>query len=1411
MMFMVGNLYAGHAIIAQQEQQQQQNPNQCKWEILNNFTGSTSENALKFKFHCIMFAPFVGPNSILQAIQQAKNNTNGNSFRERDFDKIHELTLECNTNRYYYNNNNNKNNGSFISSNTADLFHFYHNNNDDETDNRNGPEGIIENIGKHGITQLTEITIIGCQLKRLPDMMFQGYFRETLSKLTIQTGNLNDFKESPSNLELYSGAFKGLDRLRTLNLAYNHVWSVPSYVFCMLPVLKHLNLSHNSLTELTQLEFGQANNCTHTKLELLDVSYNKIVYIASHDLSVLKYLKILLLADNNIQEIYENGLSGLVELTTLDLMNNRLVALPVALFKNCCRNLVTLNLRNNSLSVLTPSIFDMLQKLEILDLGYNYFTSTWVNGFIFARLNKLTYMSLANNSLQRIDEFLFYDLKEMQTLELQNNEINVIHEKAFHNSRKLKYLNVAFNRMRTLNAIGFPEGSSLMQVSFASNSITNIDQNFFKPLKKLEDLNLSGNQLTEIPSGLGHLTQLKSLDLGKNNIHFIDGKKFLGLENLLGLRLVDNYLTNLSHISFQHLPSLQILNLASNHLRHIDKRTFQHNTQMHVIRLNNNRLEFLPSGIFKTLNMLVCLQELNLQNNHITQLLHTNAFMHHPHREHSLVLRGTKSSSKNFGSRSKNSIIINLKDNRLERIEQNALRITNESISDENDDDTETDIRRWNKEGEIKLYLQGNPLICDCHTQWLRDANENNNNYNHHANHDTIPQILDIQNVSCIIKKQLRQDLDRVMPVYVPKKHTYPFLCEYFTHCFTDCHCCDFAACDCKYTCPARCECFHDASWTLNIVDCGRAEYFDVPKHLPMDATDIYLDGNDMGILGEHLFIGKKNLEVLFLNTSQISGINNRTFVGAGNIKKLYLQNNFIRILTPTMFESLEKLRELYLDSNLIEILPDDMFLKHKHLRIINLSSNQLKSFDFIFTSLPSSTILALSLFRDNPYDCTICVDIDNIKTTTQIDLMRVIKLLKKICPMNKCGYTLPNNLLLPSSSHDLVMIQNDTIIIKREYLQLWAGILVAIIGTMFLLALACNFRTNVILYLYKKYKIRLFTDPTIRLDVHKSCDATMLFNNRDSEFIYRILSVQLENRGFELEYQNKILASGNEMQIIDTFVACAETSRRLVLILSANFLNIEYRNKTFQNALKSYLYRVSPKIRPYRLILVLSVPLDILLVDPTLDEMIRTCTVLFWGENQFWDKLFYSMPDPPHGQGGARRTSHKSPLSSKMLMQHQNTNGPKTTPVKCKTTTVDVIPQQISTKKKTDNNVASTVTDDNNKNNDEDNLSYSGLSQTQSYKFYNAQTYVNKTTGHIYTTIDTSNNTTNNIESSSSSAPNMNGGNNNISDTATMMITTKGNNNGVCIRDPTTTTISKTTEITTPTSMITNGKAYYV
>ena len=51
-------------------------------------------------------------------------------------------------------------------------------------------------------------------------------------------------------------------------------------------------------------------------------------------------------------------------------------------------------------------------------------------------------------------------------------------------------------------------------------------------------------------------------------------------------------------------------------------------------------------------------------------------------------------------------------------------------------------------------------------------------------------------------------------------------------------------------TCPDNCSCYHDQSWSVNIVECDTRGFTQPPPAIPMDATEVYLPGNRFEILG---------------------------------------------------------------------------------------------------------------------------------------------------------------------------------------------------------------------------------------------------------------------------------------------------------------------------------------------------------------------------------------------------------------------------------------------------------------------------------------------------------------------------------------------------------------------------------
>ena len=167
-----------------------------------------------------------------------------------------------------------------------------------------------------------------------------------------------------------------------------------------------------------------------------------------------------------------------------------------------------------------------------------------------------------------------------------------------------------------------------------------------------------------------------------------------------------------------------------------------------------------------------------------------------------------------------------------------------------------------------QFFLGGNPFFCDCEMEWLQKINQM-------AHRGTHPRVMDLDNVKC----RLNNKIDSKIQVPIMQVPNNEFLCPYQAHCFALCMCCDFFACDCRMQCPEGCSCFHDSTWSANVIQCSRRSHFDVPPLIPMDATSIYLDGSHFnGTLESQAFIGRKRVTSLFLNSSMIGAINNQTF-----------------------------------------------------------------------------------------------------------------------------------------------------------------------------------------------------------------------------------------------------------------------------------------------------------------------------------------------------------------------------------------------------------------------------------------------------------------------------------------------------------------------------------------------------
>lgn len=1069
--------------------------------------------------------------------------------------------------------------------------------------------------------KLKDLHIEFCKIRYVPSMIF-GALKD-LKTLVLRMHNQH---KDWMSMEFHENSFKGLNELQTLDLSDNNIWTLPQDIFCPLYSLQHLNLSYNKLQDLAQLSLSDyAGRTCNTLLETLDLSHNDYTRMPDNTLTSLRTLHTLYLQDNRLNILEDNSFKGLTSLQVLNMSCNELVALPKDLFKSC-KDLSQVYLQNNTLKALSPGLFKGLDKLQILDLSKNELSSTWINADTFSGLIRLVVLNLSSNLLTNLDNLIFKDLYSLQILSLEHNLIQNVEPETFKHLKNLHALTLSFNKLSIIDGQFFTGLYVLNQLFLDANLISRIHQDAFENLTNLHDLSINDNLLQEVPPGLSKLHYLKSLDLGKNSIKHISNTSFLNLDQLFGLRLVDNLITSINRDSFINLPNLQVLNLASNKIKTIEAGSFDFNLNLKAIRLDANLLENF-SGCFNNLPGLVWL---NVSDNKITGFDYYDipASLEWLDLHNNLI--ATLGTYQDLRLK-----MLDLSFNKLEEVHKLGVPDSIETLFLNNNDikyvEAGTFLNKTSLEKVVlyenklqklelasfslnfvqehqvlpKFYISNNPFLCDCsmefliHTEKLTKLRQ-------------YPEIADLDAVVCTLA---RGDM---VPRMLTSLKSEDFLCEYDNHCFALCHCCDFDACDCKMQCPDRCRCYHNHAWTSNLVDCSNSGYNHVPENLPMDATEIYLDGNDIRTLDNHAFIGKKKLKVLFLNNTNLKHIQNKTFNGITSLQVLHLEDNKLKTVETSAFTHLQHLKELHLDNN---GLNNRLVINNlEHLEHLTLSGNKIEDL-----KLPDQFSGHLNL-QDNYFSCSNCDYLQQI----------VFKLQQLNTDMSKIYCTSTKiNILDQVRACTKQDVEVSTQKLKKEIrtimnadtglIPVLAAVIVCVIFIALLLSLVFVFRQDVKLWMHSKYGIRLVS-ADLNQDKDKVYDAYVIYSRRDDNLANRIIGDNLErfNNTTCLHYRDV-----HTNFVTDSIRTTTNASKRLILIVSHDFLHNEWSRTDFRCALQNSIESINAKHRKQKILLLLTASQEAVSVDPVMDILLRTCTVILWGEKRFWSKLRYFLPDP--------------------------------------------------------------------------------------------------------------------------------------------------------------------------------------
>ncbi|XP_076236661.1 G-protein coupled receptor rickets isoform X2 [Calliopsis andreniformis] len=282
-------------------------------------------------------------------------------------------------------------------------------------------------------------------------------------------------------------------------------------------------------------------------------------------------------------------LPSAANLTKLDLTSNNITDIPVRVFHRI-PNLEVLLLRRNRLHTIADDAFANLTSLRVLELDDNYLTNIPV---AIVKLSGLEDLSLSNNRIETLEEYVFQQVTNLLSLDLRGNPIKQIHGNTFQHLRKLRKLILSnLKELRIFPNLNGTRSLELLRLDRAQ--LTEVPGDLCQQCPKLKSLDVKSNFLTEIPN-LRNCSELRVLDLASNQISTLLDEPFKGLGMLHDLLLSNNKLRLIPSDAFNGLPRLQVLDLESNYIEYIHPDAFKETKHLENLNLGNNVFPALPT------------------------------------------------------------------------------------------------------------------------------------------------------------------------------------------------------------------------------------------------------------------------------------------------------------------------------------------------------------------------------------------------------------------------------------------------------------------------------------------------------------------------------------------------------------------------------------------------------------------------------------------------------------------------------------------------------------------------------------------------------------------------------------------------------------------------------------------------
>ncbi|KAK9875696.1 hypothetical protein WA026_009493 [Henosepilachna vigintioctopunctata] len=347
-----------------------------------------------------------------------------------------------------------------------------------------------------------------------------------------------------------------------------------------------LDLSSNNISALLETSLIH-----YPLLEELVLSDNKLDIIHPASFSKNVQLKRLLLQNCGLTEVPTDAFKTLKKLQTLNIASNMITVLQKDVFPEEMKNLLILLMKRNQIVEISENAFTKLTSLKVLELDDNYLTHI---PLAITKLPQLQELSISGNRIKYIPGGLLQQTPALALLELKGNTLEGVDFYAFSHLPRLRKLILSDAKNLTI----FPNlnGTSALEVlRLDRSSLTEVPTTLCTFCPKLKSLDLKSNKLTKIPE-INNCREMRVLDLANNKIRSLEGRVFRGMYQMHDLLLANNEIQYLPHDSFHNLSKLQVLDLEGNQISFIHPDAFLSISKIEDLNLGNNVFPHLPSA-----------------------------------------------------------------------------------------------------------------------------------------------------------------------------------------------------------------------------------------------------------------------------------------------------------------------------------------------------------------------------------------------------------------------------------------------------------------------------------------------------------------------------------------------------------------------------------------------------------------------------------------------------------------------------------------------------------------------------------------------------------------------------------------------------------------------------------------------